>query len=144
MRRSLRYWLVLGVKLAGFVVVALCAWFVAHRTILRVELFSDHWPKALTSYLSLAVLVFALPGILAVLLLLIFRDQRFRCRVCGRRLRMPLESGSRSHPMTQTPRVVYICPYGHGKLVTESWISGDAPDQWTTYGDIWDELFSRR
>ena len=144
MRRSVRYWTALGVKLIGFFLVAFALWFLAHRTVLRVELFSDCWPKALTSYLSLAVSIFVLPGILAVLLHLIVRDQRFRCRVCGRRLRMPVERGSRTRPMTSPPGVDYICPYGHGKLVTETWVSGDPPDEWTTYGDIWDELFTRR
>lgn len=144
MRRSMRYWVVLGIKLVGFLFVALGLWVIAQRTVLRVELFSDRWPKALTSYLSLAVAVFVIPGILACLLHFIFRDQRFRCRICGRRLRMPVEHGSRTHPMTQPPGLAYICPYGHGKLVTETWISGDPPDEWTTYGDIWDELFTRR
>ena len=42
-------------------------------------------------------------------------DQRYRCRVCLRRLRMPVETGSWSRMLQLgRPRIEYICPYGHG------------------------------
>ena len=44
-------------------------------------------------------------------------DQRYRCRVCLRRLRMPVETGSWSRMLfLGRPRIEYICPYGHGTL----------------------------
>ena len=44
-------------------------------------------------------------------------DQRYRCRVCLRRLRMPVETGSWSRMLQfGRPRIEYICPYGHGTL----------------------------
>ncbi|MFI5382529.1 MAG: hypothetical protein ACHRHE_24830, partial [Tepidisphaerales bacterium] len=44
-------------------------------------------------------------------------DQRYRCRVCARRLRMPLTSGSWGQMLQLgRPHLEYICPYGHGTL----------------------------
>ena len=53
-------------------------------------------------------------------------DQRYRCRVCLRRLRMPVETGSWSRMLLLgRPRTEYICIYGHGTLnVAELQISG--------------------
>ncbi len=53
-------------------------------------------------------------------LYLIIRDQRYRCRVCLRRLRMPVETGSRGFMLQLgRPRTEYICLYGHGTLKEE-------------------------
>src|SRR5690349_10168397 len=42
-------------------------------------------------------------------------DQRYRCRVCLRRLRMPIATGSWSRILQfGQPRIEYICTYGHG------------------------------
>src|SRR6266545_7810493 len=69
-------------------------------------------------------------------------DQRYRCRVCLRRLRMPVETGSWSRMLQLgRPRIEYICPYGHGKLnVAELQISGRENPEWTQHEDLWDEL----
>lgn len=70
-------------------------------------------------------------------------DQRYRCRVCLRRLRMPIETGSWSLMLQfGRPRIEYICPYGHGTLrEDELQISGLANPEWTPHsGDIWEEL----
>ena len=71
-------------------------------------------------------------------------DQRYRCRTCLRRLRMPLETGSWSYMLQLgRPKIEYICPYGHGKLnIEEVHISGTVPPEWTDHGDMWDELFA--
>jgi hypothetical protein len=74
---------------------------------------------------------------------LIYRDQRYRCRVCLRRLRMPVETGSWGSMLRLgRPRVEYICPYGHGTLrADELQISGLEKPEWTRNSDdIWDEL----
>jgi hypothetical protein len=79
----------------------------------------------------------------AVAVFFIIRDQRYRCRVCLRRLRMPVETGSWGRMLQfGRPRVEYICPYGHGTLRTdEVQISGLATPEWTPQsGDIWEEL----
>ena len=73
----------------------------------------------------------------------IIRDQRHRCRVCLRRLRMPIETGSWSRILQfGRPRIEYICPYGHGTLrEDEVQLSGGANAEWTPHSDdIWAEL----
>jgi hypothetical protein len=69
-------------------------------------------------------------------------EQRYRCRVCLRRLRMPVETGSWSRMLfLGTPRIEYICPYGHGTLkLAELQISGLENPEWNPNGGIWDEL----
>ena len=69
-------------------------------------------------------------------------DQRYRCRVCLRRLRMPVETGSWSRMLQfGRPRIEYICPYGHGTLnVEELQISGLENPDWTPSPGMWEEL----
>ncbi len=76
-------------------------------------------------------------------LYLIIRDQRYRCRVCLRRLRMPIETGSWGRMLQLgRPRTEYICTYGHGTLTAEELqISGLANPEWTPHSDdMWEEL----
>jgi hypothetical protein len=76
-------------------------------------------------------------------LYIIVWDQRYRCRTCLRRLRMPVETGSWGRMLQfGRPRIEYICPYGHGTLKqAELQISGLENPQWTPHsGDVWDEL----
>jgi hypothetical protein len=69
-------------------------------------------------------------------------DQRYRCRVCLRRLRMPIETGSWGRMLQLgRPRIEYICPYGHGTLKEEELhISGLDNPEWTESRDMWEEL----
>lgn len=69
-------------------------------------------------------------------------DQRYRCRVCLRRLRMPVETGSWSRLLTiGGPRTEFICPYGHGTLSrSELQISGLDNAEWTPHAEFWEEL----
>jgi hypothetical protein len=70
-------------------------------------------------------------------------DQRYRCRVCLRRLRMPIETGSWGRMLQfGRPEIEYICTYGHGRLnVSEVQISGSQNPEWTPqHNDIWTEL----
>jgi len=73
---------------------------------------------------------------------LIIWDQRRRCRVCLRRLRMPVETGSWSRMLQfGRPRIEYICPYGHGTLKEEELqISGLETPEWNRSGGLWEEL----
>jgi hypothetical protein len=79
----------------------------------------------------------------AGVLWIIVWDQRRRCRVCLRRLRMPIETGSRGFTLLLgIPRIETICPYGHGTLrEDESQLAGLTNAEWTPHSDdIWDEL----
>jgi len=76
-------------------------------------------------------------------LYLIVWDQRYRCRVCLRRLRMPIARGSWSQILLfGRPQIEYICPYGHGTLREDDLhISGMSAAEWTPHSDdIWAEL----
>lgn len=76
---------------------------------------------------------------------LIVRDQRYRCRVCLRRLRMPVETGSRGFMLQLgRPRVEYICPFGHGTLKQEEYETSELENpQWTgSSGDMWEDLYA--
>ena len=70
-------------------------------------------------------------------------DQRYRCRTCLRRLRMPIQTGSWTHVLFGAPRTEYICLYGHGTLkVAELQITGHQEPDWEPHRDMWQELFS--
>ena len=74
---------------------------------------------------------------------LIVWDQRYRCRTCLRRLRMPILKGSWTHVLFGAPRTEYICPYGHGTLkVAELQITGRQNPDWEPHEDMWKELQS--
>lgn len=81
----------------------------------------------------------------AGLLYLIILDQRYRCRTCLRRLRMPITAGSWPNMLLfGQPRIDYICLYGHGTLkVPEIQINGPNSPDWEPHDeDIWKELES--
>lgn len=74
-------------------------------------------------------------------LFLIIQDQRFRCRTCLRRLRMPIVRGAWHQVLFGAPHTEYICPFGHGTLdVPELQISGLEQAEWKEHEDIWKEL----
>src|SRR5581483_9735196 len=78
-------------------------------------------------------------------LYLIIWDQRYRCRMCLRRLRMPVSAGSWPNMLLfGQPRTEYICLYGHGTLkVPELQITGSTAPDWEPHDeDIWKELES--
>jgi hypothetical protein len=77
------------------------------------------------------------------LLYIIILDQRYRCRTCLRRLRMPIARGSWTHILFGPPKTEYICPYGHGTLlVPELHVSGNNPPDWQPHEDMWKELIA--
>jgi hypothetical protein len=79
------------------------------------------------------------------LLYAIIWDQRYRCRTCLRRLRMPIAAGSWPNMLLiGQPRMEYICVYGHGTLkVPEVQITGPNGPDWQPHDDdIWKELES--
>ena len=79
----------------------------------------------------------------AGLLWLIVLDQRYRCRTCLRRLRMPVHTGSWTHVLFGGPQTEYICLYGHGTLkVDDLQITGRHNPDWEAHQDIWKELYS--
>ncbi len=91
---------------------------------------------------TFATLIFGLlcVGVVAAVLI----DQRYRCRTCGRRLRMPIMTGRYAQMLLYgKPKLEYICTYGHGTLkVPELHIGGKEPNSWEPHDDMWKELYS--
>jgi hypothetical protein len=107
----------------------------------KVNEFDDLRNGSLHLWTNVALMAWFLLAVGA--LYLIIRDQRYRCRVCLRRLRMPIETGSWGQMLQLgRPRTEYICVYGHGTLkADELQISGLANPEWTPHSDdLWDEL----
>jgi hypothetical protein len=93
------------------------------------------------TYTSTMMLYF----LLAVgVLYLVSWDQRYRCRTCVRRLRMPVFAGSWPNMFLKgQPRLEYICTYGHGTLkVPEVELTGSKSPNWQRHDDMWKELES--
>ncbi|MFN3324679.1 MAG: hypothetical protein ACK5AZ_14375 [Bryobacteraceae bacterium] len=118
--------------------LALDAWIPAPDTFLKYRMSRFAQDLRWTSI----ILVFTL--VCLGLLYLIVLDQRFRCRKCLRRLRMPVATGSWANVfLAGRPEVEYICPFGHGLLrAPEVQIGGIEQPSWLPRGDIWQELKS--
>ena len=140
----MRYWALLAAKLA--VAAAPMYWLLSLVSGLfpeRPKYASDFWPletggEVLLCNLALLGWFLACTGVFY----LILWDQRHRCRVCLRRLRMPVETGSWSRMLQLgRPRIESICPYGHGTLRQEEiQILGLETPQWDQTPDLWQDL----
>jgi hypothetical protein len=139
----MRYW----AYLAGKVVVAVAPLYgllaLIERTVPATP--KDAWPRLHNMNQELLGALYLLGWFLLCtgVLYLIVWDQRRRCRVCLRKLRMPIETGSRSYMLQLgQPRIESICPYGHGTLKEdELQITGrDNPEWKANSDDIWEEL----
>jgi hypothetical protein len=139
----MKYWGFLAAKLAVAGGVAYGLWFLFYWLF---------WPKP-SPFLKVfnnpflhdlkwttAMLVYFL--ICNGLLYLVILDQKYRCRTCLRRLRMPVFEGSWPNMLLiGRPRTEYICPYGHGTLkVSEVHFTGNETPDWQPHDDIWSEL----
>jgi len=140
----MRYWAYFSAKVvvAGGVLYSLLVW-LGHvlprgNESVQQDALINGWARLVINVALMGWFLLA-----AGTLYLIIRDQRYRCRVCLRRLRMPIETGSWGRMLQfGRPRIEYICPYGHGTLTAEELqISGLANPEWTPHSDdIWDEL----
>ena len=139
---GMRYWAWFVAKLAVAVVgLRLMFRWVSHIFPPEKDLYAP-LGKGLSFLLcDLALLLCFLIFVGAVYLAIL--DQRYRCRVCLRRLRMPVARGSWSRSMLLgRPQIEYICPYGHGTLRQDDLhLTGTSSPQWTPHSDdIWAEL----
>jgi len=138
----MRYWGYLTAKLAVAAVALAALWNLVLRWFPPPDIRINNQPAPFLHDLdyTLTVLVFGLFAV-GVVYLAIW-DQRYRCRICLRRLRMPVETGSwESMLQFGKPQTEYICPYGHGTLkVPEVQITGHEGADWIPHEDIWKEL----
>jgi hypothetical protein len=137
-----KYWGYFLAKLAAVAGVMWLAWYALIAIVPEPGYFLRHrlprFPNDLT--FTAAFLVYWLFSVALVVLAVI--DQRRRCRVCLRLLRMPVESGSwRYATLLSPPGMERICPYGHGTLaVPQVHTSTSQETSWTAHEDIWKEL----
>lgn len=101
-----------------------------------------HQPFAHDLAWTTAMLVYTLVCVGLVTLAIL--DQKYRCRTCLSRLRMPVITGSWGRAtIFSPPRTEYICPYGHGTMRENNLkIAGRQAPDWVEHKDIWEELES--
>ncbi len=138
---SWKYWVLLMGKI---LVVASMAWALGWwdgRLMPAPNQLLAHWSRLGTDWPY--TLVMPLCGLASYLLLrLALWDQKFRCRVCVRRLRLPQAEGIYSSVLLGgTPYCEYVCTWGHGKLfVPELHLASSGKPMWTGYESLWDNL----
>ena len=139
----MKYW---GYLMAKLLAAALLMW--AARSALRLlfrrpTIFLDQRLEPFMHDLGYTTAMMVFFFFCAGLLYLVVWDQRYRCRSCLRRLRMPVIRGSWPNMLLfGQPRTEYICIYGHGTLkVPEVQITGAGGPDWEPHDDdIWKEL----
>ena len=133
----MKYWVYLVAK-AGVAGAVLYALWRGIESLFRER---GPYPAVRSLHLTFTMLLFTL--VAAGIFWLIAWDQRYRCRTCLRRLRMPIQTGSWNHVLLGAPRTEYICPYGHGTLkVFDLQITGHQEPDWEPHQDMWKELLS--
>jgi hypothetical protein len=139
----MKYWLYLIAKLAVAIAFFRGLWLVLEVALPKPPMFRgfyqyNRFGQDLPWTTAIFVYLLMIAGVIA----LIFWDQRYRCRACLRRLRMPVEHGEWDKIFRMgAPRVEYICPFGHGTLnVPELKFNGGEKDDWRAHEDLWKEL----
>ena len=139
----MRYW---GILLAKFAVAGpllYAVWYLLHASYTQPEHLTRWGHSPFLHDLPWTTLMFLYNLVCHGVLFLIIWDQRYRCRTCGRRLRMPVRTGRYAQQLLfGPPKTEYICIYGHGTLsVPELHIAGREAPNWEPHGeDIWKEL----
>jgi hypothetical protein len=138
----MKYWAYLLAKVLVASTLVGAIWNGLHHLLSpRTAFFRSH-PESFghdLGYTSIMMLFFLFCSGLAYL---VVWDQRYRCRTCLRRLRMPVRAGSWPNMLLiGQPRTEYICVYGHGTLmVPEVQITGANRDWAPHEENIWKEL----
>jgi hypothetical protein len=140
----MRYWGVLLAKLTAAGAVLYALWFGLYVWYTPAEHVTRWGHSRFGHDLSWTTMMFFYNLLCQGVLFLIIWDQRYRCRTCGRRLRMPVSTGRYAQQLLfGKPKTEYICVYGHGTLqVPDLHISGHEPSAWQAHDDIWKELYS--
>jgi hypothetical protein len=139
----MKYWGFLLAKLVAAAGVIWAAQLAISLCFARQAIFLDQELDPFTHDLGYTVTMMLFAAFCTGLITWIVRDQRYRCRTCLRKLRMPMATGSWKNMLfLGQPRTEYICVYGHGTLkVPELQLTGETPD-WEPHADIWKELES--
>ena len=72
-----------------------------------------------------------------------WHDQRRRCRVCQRRLTLPVSFGNWGSPLLDRVGTELVCTRGHGTLYVPGmhWSSAE-PERWTNFDASYNDLFT--
>ena len=138
----MKYWGYLLAKLGGasaifYGLMSLTALVFRQRDVIgRADPFVHDLPYTIA-------VMFSFLGLVGLCYLAIW-DQRYRCRTCLRRLRMPVNEGGWHRVLFAPPKTGYICTFGHGTLsVPELRTVNRDPTNWVEHDDdIWKELFA--
>jgi hypothetical protein len=138
----MKYWGFLLLKLVAGALVMRSVWAAILLGFRNQARFAGLSPFGNDLGFTSAMLVFFL-ACFGVVYLIVW-DQRYRCRTCLRRLRMPVSAGSWPNMLLfGQPRTEYICLYGHGTLkVPEYRVNTTTPDWERHDDDIWKDLES--
>jgi hypothetical protein len=139
----MRYWGIFLAKCAVAGPVLYGIWYTLHALYEQPEHVVRFGLSPFLHDLPWTTLMFLFNLLCSGVLFLIVWDQRYRCRTCGRRLRMPVTTGRYAQMLLfGPPKTEYICIYGHGTLrVPDLQIGGREADNWEPHGDdIWKEL----
>lgn len=138
LRSEFAYWLFfLGKSFAGLAVL-LGFWILVADPSngFANEMGREVWLSWATTWLmALVVCAFALWS---------WKDQRSRCRVCLRRMRVPVTRGSSGSFLFDRPGVEYLCPAGHGTLYVSTAEPSQDSQEWSDVDDEYRNLFRGR
>ncbi|WP_031500282.1 hypothetical protein [Bryobacter aggregatus] len=130
----MKWWSLLGAKLA----------FLAAIHLLLIAWINWRIPDGVIGiHLGYSFAVLAADMSVFVLGYFLWLDQKYRCRNCASRLRMPVAIGNWSGAtIFSPPKMEWICPFGHGTMRHhEAPLSRNEPDQWQrNEGDFWKEF----
>jgi hypothetical protein len=139
----MKYWGYLVAKVSVAAATLYVLWRVIASMFPPLKPFMEGGPNPVTRSLNLTFTMLLFSLVVVGVLWVVAWDQRYRCRTCLRKLRMPIQTGSWTHVLLGAPRTEYICPYGHGTLkVFELQITGRQEPDWEPHQDMWKELFS--
>ena len=141
----MRYWGILGAKLVSATLFLYAVWIGLNAMYTPPAHLArwNHSPFMHDLGFTGIMLLFNL--IIQGVLFAVIWDQRYRCRTCGRRLRMPVQTGRYAQMLLYgRPKLEYICTYGHGTLKVPELHSfgGKEPIDWQENEDMWKELYS--
>ncbi|MSV31867.1 MAG: hypothetical protein EXQ57_05040 [Bryobacterales bacterium] len=141
----MKYWLFFSAKIVTAVALFAGIWLTMEALLPDPVMFGGVKLRRFGQDLTWTTAIFGYFLAGAGTLYVIVLDQRYRCRTCLRRLRMPVNSGAWDQMLRiGTPQVEYICPFGHGTLnVKLVHFAGREGDDWREHDDnIWRELES--
>jgi hypothetical protein len=131
--RGWRYWSFLGLKAAAVATLLPLAW-MELGTMLRHQ-FAGMPGRGIIGLVTALLLIIAMGRAM----IWCVSDQRRRCRVCLRRLVLPVSVGSWAS-LFEPSATEMLCEKGHGALALSD-AETNVQDRWTKLDETWKALF---